>query len=156
MMQSPFVTPWNYASADLAWQAVGQPLNPHFSCDFIKLRFKRICPGRRGQAKRLIQPRQVQAGIFRPLRSRWKLLGSQKRDRLDRKLDPPRAQTIDDPDRKAVPAGLARGGNVHEAVSPGEALSKIGAACCEDAGDGIGNKPRRGWRADLIGDDLQL
>jgi len=75
---------------------------------------------------------------------------------LDRKLDPPRAQTIDNPDSEAVPAGFARGCNIYEAVSPGEALRKIGAVCRKYAGYGVGNNPPRGWRTDLICDDLQF
>src|SRR5450432_3089108 len=34
-------------------------LNPHFSCEFIKLWFKRICPRRSDQTKRLVQPRRI-------------------------------------------------------------------------------------------------
>src|ERR1700751_561437 len=93
---------------------------------------------------------------MRPLRLRWIFLGSQRRDGLNRKLDPTRAQTVDDPNSKAVPAGFARRGNVHDAAGSCEALREIRAVCREHAGDGIGNNQRRGWRADLICDNLQF
>lgn len=68
---------------------------------------------------------------------------------MDREFDSPRPQAIDDPDSEAVPAGFSRRCNIHKAVSLGETLRKISAACREYADDGIGNNLRRGWRADL-------
>ena len=106
--------------------------------------------------EKLPQPRQIQTTICRPRGLGRIILGRDRYDSFDGQWGAARLQASHDCYGEPVPTRFTRRRDIDRTLRRGETLRERRTASVNDPGDGFGDYPRRGRRADLIGNDTQF